>query len=174
MQQKLVTSKLDWTACKRLLPHKSRSADLALHPAAQSRRSSRCKLLPSAAAGRHVAGICLITIRSPTCTALRFSRRAAAVKSALLMPTCTLPALSALYSTFPPLKSLTACGRAQPMSHHQYKGSSLQCGHRCSVLNLYAVADRLRSCGSGRLTSESCLKPCAAVLQSCNVDKDVC
>lgn len=44
-----------------------------------------------------------------TCTAFMFSKRSCALKLALPMPTCTLPALSALYSTFPPLKSLTAC-----------------------------------------------------------------
>ena len=94
------------------------------------------------------------------------------MKSALPMPTCTLPALSALYSTFPPLKSFTACHRAQAVSHHLFKVYTFR--HSCSVRDLYAAADQLRSCGGGRLTSESSVKPGAAVQQSCNVDKDIC
>ena len=51
--------------------------------------------------------------RSPqqcrTWTAFRLIRRSSGLKSVLPKPTWTLPALSARYSTFPPLKSLTAC-----------------------------------------------------------------
>lgn len=45
----------------------------------------------------------------PTCTAFKLIKRSSGLKSVLPKPTCTLPALSALYSTLPPLKSLTAC-----------------------------------------------------------------
>ena len=43
-----------------------------------------------------------------TCTALRLISRSSGLKSVLPKPTWTLPALSARYSTLPPLKSLTA------------------------------------------------------------------
>ena len=170
--QRLVACTLEGTVHALLSPAKHTSAGPGLHSAAQNGTGSGCDLLLRVAAQRHAVCIALLATRSRTCTAFKFSRRAAAVKSALPMPTCTLPALSALYSTFPPLKSFTACRRAHPVSHHPYKGSSLQHCCCCSEPHRCAAANRLRRCGSACLTSEAFVKPCAAVLQSCNVDKD--
>jgi hypothetical protein len=60
-----------------------------------------------------------------SCTALRFSSRSSALKLDLPKPTCTLPALSARYSTLPPLNSLTACGGQRRSSQRQAKEGSL-------------------------------------------------
>ena len=45
-----------------------------------------------------------------TCTALRFLMRSFSLKEVLPKDTCTIPALSALYSILPPLSSSTPCG----------------------------------------------------------------
>ena len=76
------------------------------------------KYMPAGGRQDGVHSCCFVTEGVNTWKAFRLASRSSAAKVDLPMAMCTLPALSALYSTLPPLKSLTACAAAKASCNH--------------------------------------------------------